>query len=122
MSLIPMAAVVAALTLTACGEKSDAPAAAGDGKAATATLEKVAATASDAAGKVVAQAKEALDKAQQLVGQAKFQEAQDVLKTIESLKLTPEQQKSLSDLKAKIDQGITAAKSAAKSIPALPKP
>lgn len=77
-------------------------------------------------GKVMAQAKEALGKAQELVGQGKFQEAQDSLKSLADLKLAPEQQKLVDDLKAKIQQGLAAAKAvgggAVKSLPGIPKP
>ncbi|MBI1839325.1 MAG: hypothetical protein HYR88_00540, partial [Verrucomicrobia bacterium] len=98
-TLFSLAAAVAVLGLTGCGDNSPTTGAApgGDSKSVGAALDKAASTAGDAAGKVMAQAKDALDKAQQMVGQGKFQEAQDLLKTIESLKLTPEQQKSLSD-------------------------
>ena len=121
-NLLSLAAVVALLGLTACGDSSSTSTgtAGVDGKSVGASLDKAAATASDAASKVMEQAKVALDKAQQMVGQGKFQEAQDVLKSIESLKLTADQQKSLSDLKTKIEQGIAAAKGAAGG--ALKKP
>ena len=141
-ALIPLALVAVVLGLSACGEKKDtatlpstAPSA--ETKPMADVIDKATVTAkdavpqptaavSDAAAKVMAQAKEALGKAQELVGQGKFQEAQDSLKSIADLKLAPEQQQLLDGLKAKIQQGLAAAKAvgggAVKSLPGIPKP
>ena len=141
-ALIPLAVVAVVLGLTACGEKKDAATMPGTAPTAETkpmadVIDKSTVAAKDAVpqanaavsatdGKVMAQAKEALGKAQELVGQGKFQEAQDSLKSLADLKLAPEQQQLVDGLKAKIQQGLAAAKAvgggAVKSLPGIPKP
>lgn len=140
-TLTPLALATLLLGLTGCGDKSEAPKASGSAateskpaaemaeKAAAAikeTAQPVVAAANDAAAKLVTQAKETVDKAQQLFSQGKLQEAQDALKAIADVKLPPDLQKLVDDLKAKIEQGLAAAKNlggeALKKLPSIPKP
>ena len=66
-TLFSLAAAIAVLGMTGCGDNSQPTGAApgADSKSVGAALDKAASTASDAAGKVMAEAKDALDKAQQ---------------------------------------------------------
>ncbi len=140
-TLTPLALATLILGFTGCGDKSEAPKAsvtpASEAKPAAEMAEKAAAAiketaqpvvaaANDAAAKLVTQARETVDKAQQLFGQGKLQEAQDALKAIADVKLPPDLQKLVDDLKAKIEQGLAAAKNlggeALKKLPTLPKP
>lgn len=132
-SLLSLSMVIAVVGLTGCGEtpadkstgaaapaapSASAPAAAQTAtdaaqkvtSAAQETAQKASSAVADAASAASAKVKEALAQAQTLLGQGKFQEAQDSLKSLADLKLSADQQKLVDDLKAKIQQAMTAAK------------
>lgn len=129
--LIPLSFVTVGVLLTACSEQpADKPAtppaaqtapvgdaASGAADAAQKAAGQVqqaaqpaAAAVTEAGSAVAAKVKEVVGQAQGLLSQGKLQEAQDALKGLTDLKLTPDQQKLVDDLKAKIQQAMAAAK------------
>lgn len=134
----------AALVLAGCKDKSDTQSGAGGtavpdaAQAIENTAQKLTQKATDAAKvagqaatdagqAVVAKVQEAVKKTQDLISQnklqeaqTKLQEAQDAVKALAAVKLTPEQEKLVADLKAKIEQAVQTLKatgsSAAKAV------
>lgn len=77
-------------------------------------VEKVA----DAAN---AKAQEMIDRAKKLFDQSKYQEALTSLQGLANIQLTPEQQKLVDDLKARIQKALASASSAAPTVQQLTK-
>ena len=75
-----------------------------------AEVQKAAETAVDTAN---AEASKLLDQAKSLISDQKYTDAADLLKRLSDMKLTPEQQKLLDDLKAQVQKALTSASGAA---------
>ena len=74
-------------------------------------VKEVTAQANAAATAASTQVQQTLDKAKGMVGEAKYQEALNLLQQLKDMKLTPEQQKLLDDLKAQIQTALAQAAS-----------
>lgn len=81
--------------------------------AATQAVQAVSQPATDATAK----AQSIIDSAKQLVSQGKWQELGQTLPKLQGLKLTPEQEKTLADLKAQLEKVVQAAASKQPAIP-----
>lgn len=68
--------------------------------------------ANEASESVSSAYKDAMAKAQSLLKESKFEGALDSLKQLSNLKLTPEQQKAVDDLRAQIEKAWAASKAA----------
>jgi len=78
-------------------------------KAVQSAATQAVAQATSAASAASAQAQGLIDKATALVTDQKYPEAMSVVQQLSSLKLTPEQQKLVDDLKAKIQAALAKA-------------
>ena len=72
--------------------------------AATAAATQAVQTASQAGTDATAQAQTIIDSAKKLVGEGKWQEVGQTLTKLQGLKLSPEQEKTLLDLKAQLEK------------------
>ena len=101
---IAMLSLAAALVLAGCGKKEEAP--------APVTAESAPAVpAAPAAPAVTADTTEAdglIAKAQTLINEKNYTAATDVIKQLSALKLTPEQQKIVDDLKVLVQKNLAA--------------
>jgi predicted lipid-binding transport protein (Tim44 family) len=85
--------------------------------AATAAATQAVQTASQAGADASAQAQAIIDSAKKLIGENKWQEVAQTLTKLQGLKLTPDQEKTLADLKAQLEKLVQDAMS---KQPALP--
>ena len=81
--------------------------------AATQAVQAVSPAASDS----TAQAQTILDSAKKLAGESKWQELGQALPKLQGLKLTPEQEKTLADLKAQLQKALQDAMSKQPAVP-----
>lgn len=119
---------VAAFVFAGCGKKEEPPTiqhetaktgtsvAEAAGKTAEAVkteaakvTEAVKTEAATAAATATSQAQSLIDKAKALVAEKKFQDASAALQQLGNLALTPEQQKTVNELKEQIAKGLAAA-------------
>lgn len=64
--------------------------------------------ATTAMSDATAKANSMIDQAKKLISETKYSEAKDIVSQLTSMKLTPEQEKLVADLKAQIDKAIAA--------------
>ncbi len=85
--------------------------------AAAAPVTQAVQAASQAAADSTSKAQAIIDSAKQLISQGKWQEVAQTLPKLQGLTLTPEQQKTLTDLKAQLEKMVQDATSKQPAIP-----